>query len=628
MYASSQLPDITAIVAGGARFSDSMPVWLGTFGAPIWPLIEPSSPLYQGETSSSLMWNDYRLGRGTTNKNPSSFSKSTYKYCLTQEIVDDLKTAAVIYGYFPKLIKDARSSKGKLDPKTVKGRIDELAKFFSMVIEAGRERLGFSICRLDQIPFSLIKEVIPTYPGRSEHLKRALKLISDPMIQKNLNASLQWEFLDISKSSIAWQRTPFAGGIPTLSDMQFLFLLNHCKRAITTFKHVAGLAIHDSECKALPELDFGVELPILHSGLQSFYSGSQETVDAENSILGSGRTLILSLIRDAHLSAMMLILIFTGIRVSETHCMLTNCLIQEHGFWFLKSKVVKGRPKDAPISEGWLAIDIAKDAYDILNYIGLRTANPNLFSSALPRFAKNARGFRGPSLNTKFSRWLKQIDNEGLFAGYQFSVHQCRETLVFQLAKQEVGLPFISMQLKHFQSQFNNMPNAVTAGYGQYRSQLMERVSTRMAEARESALTEVYGENAKFAGGGGDAHKARIDTFFSGVGLFGVARERYIRDMARRGVKLMPTSIGSCTKNFIVTTENAPPPCYGDFQCDPECGSHVITKRGGLALKARKEHALTEAEKEPNQDHKNIWLGLAKSLSGHLTRLGFEDSSV
>lgn len=156
----------------------------------------------------------------------------------------------------------------------------------------------------------------------------------------------------------------------------------------------------------------------------------------------------------------------------------------------------------------------------------------------------------------------------------------------------------------------------------------MTSISNRTAQARESALFEVYGEGARFAGGGGEEHKARIDAFFSGVGLYGEDRVRYIKDMARRGVKLMPTSIGGCAKNFIAVADNRPPPCYGDFQCDPVCSSHVITERGGMALTARKEHALAEAERELNPGYKTIWLGLVASLDSHLKQLRSEGSNV
>lgn len=625
MQQHSILTSVAEIVAGQAIFSDDMPVWLGTFGADIWPLIEPSSPLFRGPTSSSIVWRDYIEGRGATLNHPNSASRAKYELCLTPEIVSDLKIAAVIHGYFPKLIKDARRFKAELDPITVKLRIDEVAKFFSLVILEGR-KVGISISRLDQIPFSLLKEVIPTYPGRSDHLKRALKLISDPIVQKNLSSPLQWGLPDITKSSIAWSATKDKGNIPTLTDAQFLFLLQYCKRAVARFKWIVGQPILDSECRALPVPGDETYRRTYRSALDAYYSDSYDAGDGEQSRrfsaqFGVASSDVSALIREAHTSALMLILLFTGMRSSETAFLMRNCLNYEHGYWFLKSKVVKDRPKDFPISEGWLAVDLTRDAYEILSFICQLTGNSFLFSSPFPGFIKGDRGYSQNVLNTKFSKWFKRIDINGLFANWKFSIHQCRETLVFQLAKQEVGMPFISMQLKHFHSQFNSMPNAVTAGYGQYRSQLMASVANRIANARENALMDVYSENAKFAGGGGEAHKARIDGFFAGLGLFGERRENYIKAMARRGVKLMPTSIGSCSRNFIVSNDDRPPPCYGDYQCDPDCPSHVITERCAYALVSRKQHALAEAERETNPDFKEIWMGLAHRLDGHINKL-------
>lgn len=627
---TSVLPVLADVVSGQAVFADDMPIWLSHFGDDVWPFTAPQSPLFVGQATSSIVWSDYIMGRGMTLNHPNSSSKSKYDLCLTYEIVSDLKVAAVIHGHFPKLLKDSRSAKAGIDPKTVKGRIDELARFLSLVIIEGKKRLGYSISRLDQIPFELIKEVVPTYPGRGAHLKRALKLISEPFVQKNLSAPLQWNLLDITKSSIAWPETEAKGVIPTLSDTQFLFLLAHCKRAIARFKHVTNIEIHDSECRTLPLLGNQIYIESFQFALNAYYCARPQTgrIMHFKSKYGIHAREVVDLIREAHSSAIMLVLLFTAMRSSETKFLMCDSLRDKNGYWFIDSKVVKGKSKDIPVSEGWLAIDITRDAYDVLFWVCQQTGNPYLFSSPVVGFAKSNAGYRGSALNTKLSRWIKRIDKQGLFASWTFSVHQCRETLVYQLAKQQVGMPFLSMQLKHFHSQFNNMPNAVTAGYGQYRSQLLASVAKRIADARESALMDVYGENAKFAGGGASAHKARIDTFFSGLGLFGKARERYIKSMAQRGVKLMPTSIGSCTKNFIVSSGEQTPPCYGDYQCDVDCGSHVITERSARALAARKVHALAEAEKESNAGYRVIWLGLAQKLEGHIQKFQTEQSDV
>ncbi|RQT81348.1 site-specific integrase [Burkholderia cepacia] len=624
MKAYARLPALSDITAGQAVFRNDMPVWLGRFGDDIWPFIESTSPLYIGPASSSFVWRDYVEGKGATLGHPSSFSKTTYEYCLTDAIVADLKISAVIHGYFPQLIKHARARKEQLDPKTVRGRIEELAKFLSMVINEGKRRLHIQITRLSDIPFALLKETIPQYPGRSEHLRRALKLISDPMVQRNLSAPLQWGLLDIEKSSIAWGESKYEGGIPTLPDAQFLFLLDYCKHAMTRFKSAAALVIHDKECQSLASSITLPESETLASAMMEYYDfvekGKSQRFRRKHRI---PLTVVNDIISEGHLASLLLILLLTGMRATETHFLMRDCLTFEHGYWFLVSKQVKHRPKDVPICEGWLAVDLTRDAYDVLMFITEQTGNPYLFSSSVPGKAETGFGYRGGVLNTKFERWLARIDVDGLFTDWTFSVHQCRETLVAQLANQEVGLPFISMQLKHFHSQFNAMPNAVTAGYGNYRQQLMTSVTTRIAEARETALLDLFGEDAKFAGGGGAAHKARIDTFFAGLGLFGNEREQYIKDMAKRGVKLMPTSIGACGRNFAIPNAEVPP-CYGDYQCDPECPSHVITQRAAQVLTMRREHAHGEAERETNPGYKTIWLGLVQTLDKHIATLDLE----
>lgn len=622
----SVLPLLADIVAGSVIFWGDMPIWCSRFGDNIWRYIEWQSPEFEGPAHGSIIWSDYIHGRGATLDSRVAKAKSTYEYCLTPEIIQDLKVAAVIHGLFPRLLKDARRSKEEIDPATVKGRIDELAKFFSLVIREGERQYGYSITRLNQIPFQLLKEAIAVYPGRAGALKRALKLISDSMVQRNLSAPLQWGFLDITKSALAWRRDEDGNGIQTLSDTQFLFLLDAGKRFIAQFKRVAGMEIYDSECRGLAQADFGQPFDLLSVAFNSYYDDPGDNGGSSFiSRYGVPAEEVATLIRNAHASALMLILLLTGMRSSETKFVMRGALNFKWGYWFIDSKVIKGRPKKGvPISEGWLAIDITRDAFDVLSWVCQKTGNPYVFSSAVYGKAKGLKPYRGGALNTKLIRWIKSIDRDSLFLDWKFSIHQCRETLVSQLAKQNIGMPFLSMQLKHFHSQLNNMPNAVTAQYGEYRSQLMLSVTKRIAKAKESALLDVYGDEAKFAGGGGAAHKARIDAFFSGLGLFGEARKDYIKLMARRGVKLMPTSIGCCTKNFIVLTEQRPPPCYGDYQCDPDCKSHVITERCARALAVRKEHALAEAAKEPDKAYRTIWLGLAERLDSHVRKLGLE----
>ena len=620
MASAIELPTLNAVMAGQAVFDPEMPIWLGLFADPSWPFLKKGDPLYQGVATSSIVWRDLMYGKGATYGHFNS-KKSGYTYCLTTEIISDLKIAAAIYAHFPNIIKHSRTGTKGVDPKTVKGRIEDLAKVFSSAIVIAQSRYGQTVTELSHISFPLLKEAIAQHPGRGAHLKRALKLISDSAIQRNLSAPLQWQLVDIEKGSVAWPESIDGPGIPTLTDMHFLFVQDQCIQRVLKFKATLGLSIHCTDVSRTSEAGRSLDLGAYAAAVDAYLNGVVKGTDL-GAIFGISQVELEAFICDAQNAAMMLILLLTGMRSTETQFLFSNALFPEKGYWFIKSKVVKRRSKSAPISDGWLAIDITRDAFDVLAYFCSCTGNKFLFSSPFDRFTKHGRGYALGVLNTKLSRWLHRIDVEGIYADWKFSIHQCRETLVFQLAKQQVGLPFISIQLKHFYSRFYSMPNDVTAGYGKYRAELTASVTGRMAEARESALHDLYGEDAKFAGGGAVAHKARIDAFFAGKGYFGASRVRYIKDLASRGIKVQPTSIGSCTRNFELPVTDEEPPCYGDFECDPNCDNHVITERGGQALAARRDHALVQAERESNKEYKVVWIGLARSLGRHIEKLG------
>ncbi|MGF6263267.1 hypothetical protein OKW49_004195 [Paraburkholderia youngii] len=620
MAAVAHSPSQSEIEAGHAMFRDDLPVWFGYFGDDSWLCREKSSPDYLGDIATSIIWTDFYEGRGPRAQRIAHLTDRDY--CLTFEIVRDFKIAAYIHGHFPILIANAKRKLKKLDPMTVRSRILELAHFFSLVLMNAELHGHPPITHLSDISLQLVIDTIYEYPGRAEHLRRALRLISDPAVQKNLSAPLQWTLVDIDKTSIRWGKTEPRGGTGPLTDAQFLFLLNHSIAAIAQFKKLAAVEIHDIECRALANKEHG---PLCGFDSTDFFSLLDSATEAEfQKIFSVSKVNAKFILSEAHTSAMLVILLLTGMRVSATRRILRGCLVEEQGYWFIKSNEVKQKPKDAPAVEGWLAIDITRDAYDVLMFTSERTGNDYLFSTPHVNYNDTNLSYRGGALDQKYNRWIKRIDKLQLFEGVSFGVHQCRETLVAQLANQGVRLPFISMQLKHFHSQFNLMPNSVTAEYGNYRKDLMTSVTNRLARANENALSDVYGTHAKFAGGGAAAHKARIDTFFSGMGLFGEDRELYIKDMARRGINIMSTSIGICTQNFLVPSQESPP-CYGDFSCQPSCSSHVMTQRAARVLRGRRAHAAAQADQEKHPGFKVIYLGLVRELDAHIDSLREEN---
>lgn len=595
---------VNEIVAGGFCFKNSVPLWDSKFGDEEW---------YEKSTGAYLLWNDFVRGRGTGKKHPNA-KNTKYKYCLTASMVADLKIAAAIHGLYPAMLSNARFNTRNTALATVKGRIDDVAKLFSLIMIAEGASTGRKFKSLSDFTLTDLKRGIHKFGGRPEALKRGIKLISHQIVQGILSAPLQWTLLDISHAAFDWGHSGDSEPIPTLSDSQFLMLLEHSKRSVSAFLRGMNFQIAEPAVGwENPATQFDADCLKTEVLTEFLCKGISPSEAARRTGIGSKRFALA--ISDVQNSAMIIVLLLTGMRVSETRNLLDGCLEENYGYWFLKSKVVKGKSKSMPPVEGWLAVPLVRDAYAVLSFLCKQVGGTHLFSTAHKSFRKEGVGpFSAGSLNIKFKRWVARIDTEKVFENHGFSVHQCRESLVDQLAKQEVGLAYISMQLKHVQGQLNSMPNIVTASYGQYRSRLLSSVSARLAVAREDALLQLYGENARLAGPGSKDHRVRIDSFFAGLGLFGEERTKYIRQMARKGVRLMPTSIGHCTNSFVESDGSKKPPCAGDYHCDPKCASHVMTERSLRQVRLRKAHAEDELSKTPVGPHRETWTNLIAKL--------------
>ena len=632
---SQYFPELSDVVHGQALFKSNTPIWNSKFADDIWDFSDASKANGRGERTNSILWQDYLEAGAKAKKHHNAERNMKYQRELPLQIIEDLKVTAAIYLYYPKLLKNSRTSKKVIDPKTVKGRVSELLNFLSHLYSSLRDD-GFKIASLQEVSFLQLKSAITSYPGRSTHLKRALKLLSDPLIQLNLKGKLQWTLRDIESKSIKWNTVVKYQGIATLPDSMFLFLMNHTRMSIGQFLFAIGEKLNDELAAEKTRDEFVKKYPRLADAIEMKLSPDYGSRSLEykrcKQDFGYSITDVESVINDVHCSAIMVVMLLTGMRLSEAQYVMRDCLVSENGYQFIKSKLVKQQDKDLPINNIWIATSLVLDAIKVLQILTKYTENPYLISALIPK--KQDKEYLMPytsgGLSTTLKRWLKKIDKEGQFNGWTFSPHQLRETLVFQLARAEVGLPFISMQLKHFQHRFKSIPNDVTAGYGEYKKNLLSDIATKSPQARESVLLEIYGEQSNFAGGAAESHKARIDSFFNGMGLFGEDREQYIKNMAMKGVEIMPTSIGGCTKNFLTINNSTKelPPCYGDFQCDPDCENHLISPSCQPALQNRLDMALDKVNKSTNPEAAKIWQGLSDNLKKHLDKLRIDVKEI
>ncbi|WP_417499882.1 tyrosine-type recombinase/integrase [Methylophaga sp.] len=610
----SNFHDLHSFATGDANIPSDRPVWNSVYADSKWIYELPDSPTYKGERSSSINWDEFKIGR--------KHHAAKYEYCLTDEMIQEIKIAAYIYAHFPNFFRGSKTKKTTIDGKTINGRVRELAKIGSHFVRLLRED-GIRINSFSDISFEMLKLHASSIGGRPSHLKRALRLLAEETVQNNLPEKLQFSLNDIDSKSIYWGEEADYHGIPTLSDPQFLFLLSKCKQAIAEFKIAIGFEIHDLDITEnirphIIETYKNIKEPLEQYLWEKPVLGKKKSTNYFRKTYGYCPREITELYKAAHKASMLIILMLTGMRDSETSYLKLNSLRYVDGVKYLVSKVVKQENESTPENNRWIAIPVVEDAYDILSYSCQKTGNINLFSSPIKIVRSSCLGYTG--INTTLNRWINSIDTDGLFSNFRFSVHQCRETLAYQLAKHKVGLPFITKQLKHFHNRFNRMPNSITAGYGDYKKNLFLSIESRMAEAREEVLMDVFGEDKSFAGGGGPYHKSKIDAWFKGVGLYGEHRKKYIRKMAESNISFMPTSIGLCNHNFVESQDgNPPPPCYGDFSCDPNCPNHIISEGCASALETRQNHASHKAtEDEANAE---IWLNLANKLGEHVKQL-------
>jgi|GEM_PF-2474331 len=611
----TRLP-IEEIMKGEAEIGADSPIWYSTFQDDVWRYVLNTEPLYKGEESATINWPTFL----DTNKHQGKRTK--YKRCLTKNMVHELKVTAFIYAHYPSLLNNTKTNKTTLDGKTVKGRVSELVKIGSQCVTYGKEN-GYYIDSFSDISFDILKINAPMFGGRVSHLKRALRLITDNVIQKNLPQPLQLSLKDINSKSIPWREKALKEGIKNLSDAQFLFLLNYCKRAIAEFKLLMEFDIHDDDIRNYASSDVTDRFGNIKVQLEEHLWGEGKALSKHyKKKYGYTAGEINELYSNAHKASMLIVLLLTGMRDTEFSLLTVGSLRTSptDGLKYLYSKVVKQENEAKPEEvDKWLVIPLIQDAYDILLYACEKSGNNYLFSSPYKVVRSGGQGYS--TLNSTFNRFIKKIDKNDLFKHHTFSVHQCRETLAYQLAKHNVGLPFISKQLKHFHNRFNRLPNEVTAGYGSYKSNLLLTIQSKTTLAREEVLNDLYGENKLFAGGGGEAHKARIDAWFKGNGLYGENRALYIKKLANSNISLMTTSIGICTYNFIKNENGeAPPPCFGDYSCDPDCPNHVISEGCVNALKNRKFFA--DKQVITGQDHLSIdvWSKLSNQLEKHVSK--------
>lgn len=280
--------------------------------------------------------------------------------------------------------------------------------------------------------------------------------------------------------------------------------------------------------------------------------------------------------------------LYLGPRYSEMASMMVDCLEERMGVPCVVGRVSKRRGDSQLYDDTWVAIPAVEDAIAVLKCLAPLKGNNYLFAPCNRLTGKN-QPYLDKSLSGAVNRFLKNINDDGVFDGIEFTTHQFKHSLSRQLVRVKLGLPYISFQMKHLYSRVVSLPSDVTLSYGNAAKLIQSQQSSEIFhELKMDMALGVFDPNKRIYGGAASEIDERRISFFKGMTDAGFERDQLIESLVDNSISLVNVGLAYCTgvKSEKITGEQ--PPCLGQLKCNPSaCSNSIITKEvHGPAWKA------------------------------------------
>lgn len=639
-----------AVQTGNFEFHDALPVSAKScFGDSHWDFRDENNPRLNASNQSSLHY-DWSLITRQVQSARALRNHQQFLAVLPFEMVEDLKRAFLLMLMFPEPI---RSRRGAAQRKsiTIIAKIRAAVNFFSycylqsLLPGCNRSRLR----TLSDFELSDIQKGLDSYPYSTVDLRKVLGLLTNERIQSNLqHGRLKWNYPDLK--TLKWPRRKEGKSIETLPDHLFALLSNRSSDLVGEFLTLLGKEVKDSRPQVSKHSHHARTWTRFAEMFTSYCERRIDCGRNDRQAWASNHTRefvhefntlpekLFEFLSDVQCAAQNIILLYTGMRYSEAAMLQVGCLKKRNGIFLMKSSLIKNVASNMPIDyDEWVAIDVVRDAVSALEELARFTLNPFLFSNFHTlKVGKKPRPLTNGGLNFRLNEYLKRVDIEKKWTGWVPTPHQYRHGLIRQLARAEVGLPYITRQLKHFHTSLSERSyrvNGVSTIYGMQKERLVGNATGLLAlkGANFDIIQDLYGEGRKFAGGGAALHVRKTEAFFRGIGLEGENRKKYIVNLAASGVVPIRTGVGWCVRNHVDPKKLAeePPPCIGDLNCNPHTCKHSVVPEGRKAdVIARYRNAAKQLA-SPDQSHlQSHWQAEMQAYGAMLEQLGIDPTTL
>ncbi|WP_240326003.1 tyrosine-type recombinase/integrase [Pseudomonas syringae] len=289
---------------------------------------------------------------------------------------------------------------------------------------------------------------------------------------------------------------------------------------------------------------------------------------------------------------------YTGMRPSEyAELLASSCLRLDGRYWVLASNVSKHRDNLVELFDDfWLAIPIVRDAIRVCQLISKYKNNDYIFSNVdTVAFGEQGKPFSAGATKLALDKFFERILPPETMKALNFNAYMMRHTLAYQLYRADLGLPFISHQLKHFGEivgvgHSDRGFSKTTLLYGEIADRISKGGGARKSKGRSlrqdaelESIHQRFDPDGSYAGVNAEAHRENLRKVFRGYMASGHTKDDIFEAMLDQHIAVINVGSGFCYGGGADEFDSSLP-CIGGLRCNPNrCQNAIVSKANAPA---------------------------------------------